>query len=89
MAPLINIEGIGPALTEKFREAGIRTTEALLKAGGAPEGRQELAAKVGVDAGRLLRWVNRAVELPRFGGQVKAWDHMVWAAASSYRMGER
>ncbi len=43
MTSIVDIQGIGEAYAEKFRAAGIRSTEALLKAGATPEGRKELA----------------------------------------------
>jgi len=43
-----------------MRSLGIQTTEALLRAGATPEGRQELAEKIGVSADTILKWVNRA-----------------------------
>ncbi|MCO5178394.1 MAG: DUF4332 domain-containing protein [Thermomicrobiales bacterium] len=67
MAKIIDIEGIGPVYAEKLTGAGIRTTEGLLRAAGAAKGRDELAAKIGVDASRILEWVNRA-DLMRIRG---------------------
>lgn len=60
MASIEQISGIGPVYGEKLRAAGIRTTEALLRAGATPQGRQELAAAIGVSADAVLKWVNRA-----------------------------
>ncbi len=60
MTKIIDIEGIGPVFAEKLEGAGIKTVEALLKAGGAAAGRKDLATKTGIDAGKLLEWVNRA-----------------------------
>ncbi|MGB9776793.1 MAG: DUF4332 domain-containing protein [Anaerolineae bacterium] len=71
MASIEQISGIGPAYGEKLRAAGIRTTEALLRAGATPEGRQELAEKIGVSADTILQWVNRAdlMRVPGIGEQ--------------------
>ena len=44
MAKLEAVEGIGPVYAEKLREAGIATTEALLKQCATRQGRRELAA---------------------------------------------
>jgi predicted flap endonuclease-1-like 5' DNA nuclease len=52
---------------EKLRAAGIRTTEGLLQAGGTRNGRAQLAAATGLDAGALLEWVNHA-DLMRLKG---------------------
>ena len=54
------IEGIGPVYAAKLREAGIATTEALLKKGASRQGRQELAARTGLSEGQILEWVNHA-----------------------------
>lgn len=67
MANIEQISGIGPVYAEKMRAAGIRTTEALLRAGATPQGRQELAEKIGVSADTILKWVNRA-DLMRITG---------------------
>ncbi len=60
MARIEQISGIGPVYGERMRSMGIRTTEELLRAGATPEGRQELAEKIGVSADTILQWVNRA-----------------------------
>jgi predicted flap endonuclease-1-like 5' DNA nuclease len=57
---IIEIEGIGTAVADRFREAGVRTTEALLKRGATPAGRKELATATGQTPKRVLEWVNRA-----------------------------
>ncbi len=67
MASIEQISGIGPAYGEKLRGLGITTTEALLRAGATPQGRQELAEKIGVSADTILKWVNRA-DLMRITG---------------------
>lgn len=60
MAKLETIEGIGPVYAEKLRAAGIRTVEALHRAGATPEGRKELAERTGIGDEYILDWVNRA-----------------------------
>jgi len=60
MAKIVEIEGIGPVMSEKLIAAGVTTTEALLAAGGTHAARKELAAKTGIDAAKILGWVNRA-----------------------------
>jgi predicted flap endonuclease-1-like 5' DNA nuclease len=52
------IEGIGPAFAKKLRANGVRSTEALLKRGATPKGRQELAMKTGITETLILEWVN-------------------------------
>ena len=57
---IIDIEGIGPAYAKKLAKAGLRSVEALLKAGASPKGRKEIAEASGVDPTLILEWVNRA-----------------------------
>ena len=54
------IEGIGPAYAEKLRGADVVSTDALLEKGATPEGRSALVEQTGIDAVRVLRWVNHA-----------------------------
>ena len=67
MAKIIEVEGIGPKYAEKLQAAGVKTTEALLKVGGTPKGREELSAKAETDKTLILEWVNR-VDLFRVKG---------------------
>ncbi|MCX6653893.1 MAG: DUF4332 domain-containing protein [Candidatus Bathyarchaeota archaeon] len=60
MSKVIDIEGIGPVYAKKLNEAGIKTTDDLLKAGATVKGREELAKKAGVDEKHILEWVNRS-----------------------------
>ena len=60
MAKLEIIEGIGPIYAEKLRVAGVRSVEALLRAGATPEGRKELEEKTGIGHEYIVDWVNRA-----------------------------
>ena len=60
MASIETIEGIGPKHGKALRKAGISTTGALLKAGGAKKGRKALAADSGCTEAQILEWVNRA-----------------------------
>lgn len=79
MATITDIEGIGGAYAAKLRKAGIRTTEALLKAGGTRKGRKELAEAAGVSAKVLLEWVNRA-DLFRVKGIGRQYSDLLEAA---------
>ena len=54
------IEGIGPAFAEKLRAADVSSIDALLEKGATPEGRSALVEETGIDAARVLRWVNHA-----------------------------
>lgn len=67
MAKVIDIEGVGPAYAAKLEAAGVKDTDALLKMGSTPKGRQELAEKTGVNEKMILEWVNR-VDLYRIKG---------------------
>ena len=54
------IEGIGPAYAEKLRAADVSSIDALLEKGSSTEGRAALVEATGIDAVRVLRWVNHA-----------------------------
>jgi predicted flap endonuclease-1-like 5' DNA nuclease len=60
MPTITDIEGIGDAIAETLRAAGIRTTEALLKMGGTSKERRQLAESTKFSEQRILEWVNRA-----------------------------
>jgi predicted flap endonuclease-1-like 5' DNA nuclease len=67
MAKLTKVEGIGEVYAQKLRDAGIATTQALLKEGVSPQGRKEIAEKTGISGTLILRWVNH-VDLFRVKG---------------------
>ena len=67
MANIITIEGIGEVMAKKLEAAGVKTTDALLKKAANPTGRRQLAEATGIDAKRILEWVNRA-DLMRIKG---------------------
>lgn len=67
MSKLDTIEGIGPALSEKFAAAGIKTCDNLLEAGASKAGRVEIAEKAGVSESQVLKFVN-AADLMRIKG---------------------
>jgi predicted flap endonuclease-1-like 5' DNA nuclease len=60
MAKIVEIEGIGPTNADKLREAGVRSTDTLLRRGANAKGRKELAAATNIDESKLLEWVNHA-----------------------------
>ncbi|MSO95314.1 MAG: 30S ribosomal protein S2 [Thermoleophilia bacterium] len=64
---IVEIEGIGPAYADKLRAAGVATIDTLLEKGAMPEGRATLVEETGIDATRILRWVNHA-DLLRVSG---------------------
>lgn len=79
MANIAAIEGIGPVYAEKLAQAGIKTTEALLKAGASKKGRDEIAETTGIDYKRILRWVNMA-DLFRIKGVGEEYSDLLEAA---------
>lgn len=60
MATIEEIEGIGPVNGKKLRSAGVRSTAALLKAGGDKAGRKALSESTGISPEMILEWVNRS-----------------------------
>lgn len=68
MASLIDIEGIGEHYATILKtKAGIRSTEALLKACATPADREDLAEKTGIAPKLILEWANLA-DLMRIKG---------------------
>lgn len=60
MAALVDIEGIGEQFADKLAQAGIGTTQTLLKQGSTRDGRRVIAKASGVNSRRILQWVNHA-----------------------------
>jgi len=60
MATITDIEGIGPALGDKFKATGISTVEKLLSEGASKKGRATLAETTGISEGKILDFVNMA-----------------------------
>ena len=52
---IADIEGIGPVWAKKLSDAGVKTTDALLKNGGTKKARQTLADKTGLAHAQILR----------------------------------
>jgi predicted flap endonuclease-1-like 5' DNA nuclease len=67
MTKLADIEGVGPAYAAKLEAAGVKDSENLLKLGGTPKGRKDLADKSGISEALILEWANR-VDLSRVKG---------------------
>ena len=57
---IAEIEGIGDAYAAKLEEAGIKTTEDLLKACATPAGRKKVADETGISSKLILKWTNHA-----------------------------
>lgn len=58
MAKLESIEGIGDKYAATLREAGVKTTNALLKQGSTPKGRQKIEQDTDISGKLILEWVN-------------------------------
>ena len=61
------IEGIGPALGEKLRAAGINTVDKLLEKAATKKQRQSLAQETGISEKQILKFTNMA-DLFRLNG---------------------
>lgn len=58
--PVIEIEGIGPAYSERLKDIGIQTVEELLEQGATRTQREDLAEKTDISPSLILEWVNHA-----------------------------
>lgn len=77
---LIDIEGIGKTHAAKMEEKlGIKTVEQLLEMAASKKGRQDAAAKSGIDEDKILRWVNMA-DLFRIKGVGEEFSDLLEAA---------
>lgn len=74
-----SIEGVGPVFAEKLAEAGVKTTERLLKEGATASGRKSIAAQSGIDNKKILEWVNRC-DLMRISGIGPEYSDLLEAA---------
>ncbi len=79
MVKIIDVEGIGSKYTEKLQKVGLKTTDALLRAGSTPKGRKELAEKTGIGDALILKWVNHA-DLYRIKGVGSEYSELLEAA---------
>ncbi|MEE4178346.1 MAG: DUF4332 domain-containing protein [Bacteroides sp.] len=62
-----DLEGVGPALGEKFRAAGVNNTDGLLEHAKTKKQRKELAEKTGISEEKVLKFANM-VDLYRIKG---------------------
>jgi predicted flap endonuclease-1-like 5' DNA nuclease len=67
MTKLTDVEGIGDIYSEKLKNAGISTTEALLEACSSKKGREETSEKTEISQKLITSWANRA-DLSRVNG---------------------
>lgn len=79
MTKIIDLEGVGPVYAEKLIAAGIRSVEAMLKAGATPKGRVALAEKAGLTKDQVLEWTNFA-DLYRIKGVAEEYSQLLEAA---------
>jgi predicted flap endonuclease-1-like 5' DNA nuclease len=56
----VKILGVGADVSDRFRQAGIRTTTALIEAAKGPKERRKLSETTGFDEKRILAWANFA-----------------------------
>jgi predicted flap endonuclease-1-like 5' DNA nuclease len=73
------IEGIGPVLGEKLRNAGITSTEKLLEAAKTPSQRTQLAETTGISKEQILKFANMA-DLFRIHGVGQEYAELLEAA---------
>ena len=73
------IEGIGPVLSEKLIQAGIKTVEQLLEKGCDKKGRKALAESTGLNEKKILVFVNNA-DLFRVKGVSSQYAELLKAA---------
>ncbi len=57
---LTSIQGIAAATEAKLNTAGVASVDDLLAQGATPAGREEIAAKSGLSAAKILKFVNYA-----------------------------
>jgi len=79
MTKLTTIEGIGPAFAERLKQANVNSCEALLKQGATSSGRSAIVEASGIDASRILKFVNHA-DLCRIKGVGGEYSELLEAA---------
>jgi hypothetical protein len=62
-----DLHGVPPALADALREAGLADSDRLLAAAATPDGRAQLAARLGIEPRAVLELANRA-DLGRIRG---------------------
>lgn len=70
------IEGIGPVMGEKLREAGVTNTDKLLENTLTPKQRKDLAEATGISSKLILRFANMA-DLFRINGVGKEYAELL------------
>ncbi len=73
------IEGVGQAYAQKLNQAGIKTTDDLLKQAAKAAGRKKLAEATGISPKLILKWANHA-DLMRVNGIAGQFAELLEAA---------
>jgi len=73
------IEGIGPVIGQKLRQAGIAWVKTLLSSGATAAGRKLIVEQTALNASDILKWVN-AADLLRIEGVTPDWAEMLEVA---------
>lgn len=76
---IIEIEGIGDAYARKLEDAGVKTTDDLLKRAATHKGREALAEETGISPKLILKWANHA-DLFRIKGVAGQFAELLEAA---------
>ncbi len=76
MVAVREIKGVSEALAGKLMELGIKNSDQLLEKANAPEGRRDLAGKLGIDAKLVLELANRS-DLIRIKGVAGAFSDLL------------
>ncbi len=77
--PIEDVEGIGPAETQKLAAVGIVTTSDLLAAGAKPYARERIAQETGISRDLIRDWVDK-VDLMRVPGVGPQYSDLLEAA---------
>lgn len=77
--PISEIEGIGPAIAERFKAQHIRTTKKLLEEAKSPKKRKALSEKTGIGCAQILKWANMA-DMMRIKGVGEEYSELLEAA---------
>ena len=79
MTALTTLEGVGPAIEEKFKTAGIDSCEELLEKGATAAGRKSIEEASGIAHKLVLKFVNHA-DLCRVKGVGGEYSELLEAA---------
>lgn len=79
MAKLTTIEGVGPVIERKLKNAGIGSVESFLKICCDKKGRKDIASKTNIEETKILRFTNHA-DLMRIKGIGGEYSELLEAA---------